>query len=441
MALAVWWLALSLAHAQELSGWVELRNNWQIGVDGRPWQVIGGVRPTFELPIGRRLSFSVTPELTLLGGRDMSVELRSTLEQSDFGPLLDAAGCTWPDGTTYQTGIDAIDAHVTVERLYVDAYLPKVDLRVGRQPLQWGSGLMIHPTDPFDEVLFTEPWRQRRGVNAIRATVPLGEVEQIQGIVSLDDTFRKVRAAVRATANAGGFDVSVVGAYRQDDKQGLVGLDVKGTAGVGLWFEGALKLGGDDPFQMKWTESLVAGVDYSFPVLERIYLAGQYVRQGDGTLDTDDPMALASRLSAGASTALPDCGDVPVGDLFGTSTAGGDTQTSSFASPFAGRDYLLLTTSVGFIPELSLNLVDLQNLDDGTGVFVPTVSSSPTGWLNLSVSAQVPYKLWGDGGEFKPSSATTTISATPIEGLPPLKADLGGLVPDAQVSVWARANF
>lgn len=441
MAVGALWLVLAVARAQELSGWVELRNSWQLGVDGRPWQLIGDVRPTFDLPIGRRVSFSITPELTLLGGRDTSVELRRTLEASDFGPLLDAAGCTWPDGTTYQTGIDAIEAHVSVERLYVDAYLPKVDVRVGRQPLQWGSGLMIHPTDPFDEVLFTEPWKQRRGVNAIRATVPLGPVEQIQGIVSLDDTFRKVRAAVRATANAGGFDVSVVGAYRQDDKQGLVGLDVKGTAGVGLWFEGALKLGGDDPFKMKWSESLVAGLDYSFPVLERIYLAGQYVRQGDGTLDTDDPAALASRLSAGGTAALPECGDVPVGDLFGAGASTGDASTSSFASPFAGRDYLLLTTSFGFIPELSLNLVDLQNLDDGTGVFVPTVSSSPTGWLNLSVSAQVPYKLWGDGGEFKPSASTTTISATPIPGLPALKADLGGLVPDAQLSVWARANF
>lgn len=439
MAVSPLVLWATLAQAQDVSGWVELRNSWQIGVDGRPWQLIGDVRPTFDLPIGRRMALSVTPELVLIGGRESAVELRRTLEESDFGPLI-AAGCEWPDGTTYTTGLDAVEAHVSVERLFVDAYLPKVDLRLGRQALQWGSGLMIHPTDPFDQVLFTEPWRQRRGVNAARVTIPLGEVEQIQAIVSLDDTFRKVRGAVRATANAGGFDVSVVGAYRQDDRRGLVGLDVKGTAVIGMWFEGALKIDDRDPFKPKWSESLVAGVDYSFPVLERFYLAGQYLRQGSGTLDTDNPTALASKLSAGSADALPDCGDVPIADLFGGGSAS-TTPADPFASPFAGRDYLLLTTSVGFIPELSLNLVGLQNLNDGTGVFVPTVSTSPTGWLNLSLSAQVPYKMWGDGGEFKPSASVTRLSVTPIPGLPALTADLGGLVPDAQLSVWARANF
>lgn len=436
------WLLLGLASAQELSGWMEARGNFQAGVDGRPWQVIGSLRPTLDVPVFSRIKFSVTPQVTLLGGRETPVELRRTLEESELGPLIDAAGCTWPDDTVYAPGLQAIDAQVTVERLFVDAYLPRVDVRVGRQALQWGSGLLINPTDPFPEVLFTEPWRQRRGVNAARVTIPLGEVEQIQAVIATNDTFDKVRVAARGTAHAGEFDISLVGAWRQDDERGVLGFDVKGTAVVGLWFEGALLVGGQDKTSARWDGRFVTGLDYSFPVLERIMIGGQYVFQSDGSLDGDDPTALTGRLTADGTTGLPDCGPVDVGALFGApgAQAPADTGSDTFQSPLSGKHYVLLNLSLGFIPELALGLVDLHNLGDGTGVFVPTLSARPTGWLSLSASAQVPYRLWGDGGEFKPASETTTLTVEPVPGNV-LTADLGGLVPEASVSIWTRANF
>ena len=104
--------------------------------------------------------------------------------------------------------------------------------------------------------------------------------------------------------------------------------------------------------------------------------------------------------------------------------------------PFtSGRDYALLSTQITFIPELSTSLVALQNLADGSGYFIPQLTTLPTAWLEISVVGQLPYQLWGDHGEFRPSPEDLTL------GEPELGIELDGLLADATVVVWARANF
>ena len=114
---------------------------------------------------------------------------------------------------------------------------------------------------------------------------------------------------------------------------------------------------------------------------------------------------------------------------------------ATFAPLFTGRDYLMISLSQAFLPEISLSALALQNLSDGSGFFVPTVSFRPLDWLDVSVSAQVPYTLWGDGGEFKPNPDDLKVSADlgPLVGV--READFSGLLPDATITVWTRASF
>ncbi len=423
------WLWLGTAWAQQVSGFVELRGTYNLGVDGKPWQLVERFRPTLRVPLGEHFLFSTTAEVFLNQGRRTQDELRRTIEESEIGPLAKGL-CTWPEEDNQALGISAVGDYLFVDRLTLDIYTRPIDLRVGRQALQWGSGLGVNPTDPFPEVLFNEPWRPRRGVNAVRATVPIGERHQVQAVVATDDLLRRIRVAARGTINVGGFDLSVVGAYRQDADNGLVGFDLKGTAGVGLWLEGGLHLGAGG-YGTGIYEEIVAGLDYSFPVLQSIYVAAQYIRLGrQGGVSSR-----AAQLAGGVE--LPECSGVDLAEVIAAEEAVEDP----FLPVLTGPHYVMLVARAGFIPELALDLVALQNLGDGTGVLVPTLTARPTGWLDIALSAQLPYKAWGDGGEFFPSPDDLLLRGSLVEGAPALTIDLGGLVPEAVFTLWTRANF
>jgi len=417
-------LALGLAHpalAQEAEGFVELRAHASLGVDGVPVQVVERVRPTLSAELSDRVVLSTTVELGLSQGRTMQAELQRTLEDSDLGPLMDAMGCTWPVEDNELLGISRAGDYLSVERLVLDAYLPWADLRLGRQAVNWGSAFMVNPTDPFPEVLLVEPWKPRSGVNALRATVPVAD-HQLQAVLGTNDTVTKLRAAGRATLRLGLTDLSLVGAYRQEAEDGLIGLDVRGTLGVGFWLEGAVHLR-EEPY-----EELAVGVDYSFPVLETLVVTGQYYRNGAGS-PTWDPAATTSGL--GEAIEPPDCGEA---ELFGPTE-----DPDPFAPFFSGRDYAMLSLALGISRDVSVTALWVQNLNDGSGLAVPVVVVYPTGWLEVSAAAQVPLSLWGDGGELHPADDDLVLSMD--GGAEPLEVDLSGLVPDATFTLWTRFDF
>jgi hypothetical protein len=427
------WIGAALAGddpAVEVSstGLAEVRASGQVGVDGVPWQLVERARPTLDLRVGRRFALSSTLEVAFTQGRDAATEARRAIVDSPVGPAL-LAVCDWPEPSRAVRFEDAVH----LDRLYVDLYLRDVDLRVGRQALQWGSGQLVNPTDPLPQVLFTEPWRPRAGVNAARATVPLGGMSQLQGVVSVDDHFRYLRAAGRGTVSVGGTDLSVVAAYRGDDDSGIVGLDVRGAYAVGFWFEGALHLGRGGWRQGVYEEFSV-GVDWMRPVGQgSVGLSAQYYRNGGGQREVD----LAARLASGALGAGDDGPDCP-GDL-AASLGGSAAPPSPFRPALQGRDYALLSARGAPVPEFSVQAAWLQNLGDGSGLIVPAVSVRPTGWLDLSFTGQLPLRLWGDGGELSPGD--TTLDVPVVAGLPPLQVDLGGLIPSATLTGWVRVSW
>jgi hypothetical protein len=409
------------------TGFAEVRASGQVGVDGVPWQLVERARPTVDLRIGPRFALSSTLEVAFPQGRDAATEARRALLDSPVGPLL-LGVCDWPEPSR----AIRLDETVFLDRLYVDLYLRDVDLRIGRQALQWGSGQLVNPTDPLPQVLFTEPWRPRAGVNAARATVPLGGMSQLQGVVSVDDRFRYLRAAGRGTVSVGGTDLSVVAAYRGDDDSGIVGLDVRGAYAVGFWFEGALHLGRGG-WRAGIYEEFSVGLDWMRPVGQgSVGLSAQYYRNGGGQREVD----LASRLASGALVGGDDGPDCPSDLPF---AIGSTAPASPFRPALQGRDYALLSLRGAPVPEFSVQAAWLQNLGDGSGLIVPALSMRPTGWLDLSFTGQIPLRLWGDGGELSPGD--TAIDVPLLPGMPPLQVELGGLIPSATLTGWVRVSW
>ena len=422
MVLALWLLP-SAAFAD--GGFAEVRAHVFAGVDGEPVQVVERVRPELKTTLHERLKLNVTVGAALSQGRSMQKEVKRTITQSDLGPLLDQAGCEWPQEQNKFLQITSAEDYLSVQRLFLDIYLPQADLRIGRQAVQWGSAMLVNPTDPFPEVLLVDPWRFRRGVNALRATVPIGEDHDIQMVLGMNDALDAARVAARGRVNIGLADISLVGAYRQESENGIVGLDVRGTAVVGYWLEGSLRLGDGEV-----TEEIAVGLDYSFPILEQLLIRAQYYRNGAGKKKQDATSALGG---IGQSIELPICtlGTLPLLEDGGKS--------DPFAPFFRGRDYGMLMLSQGITQDLSSSAIWLQNLGDGSALVVPTITWLANDWLELALAAQVPVSTWGKGGELRPKKEDLVFSEETPAGR--LEVDMSGLSPTATLILWTRANF
>ena len=399
--------ATALAQDAEVSGFVEGRLQVYTGVEADvPVLAVERFRPTFTAPLAERLQLSATIETNLSQGWRANQAIVDLGASHDLDPtLLDQLSAGAKDNEVLAVSDDP--DYLSVDRLYLDVYTKSADLRIGRQALNWGSGFVVNPSDPFPEILLTQPWRPRSGVNALKVAVPFGDLNAATLVVASDDAFLHPRIAGRVTVNALNTDWSLVGAWREEADEAIVGLDLKGTLGVGWWFEGVLHVSTEDGAVY---EELATGLDYSFPVLQQLIVTAQYYRSGAGrVLDTGGgPAFLAER--------------------------------EPFAPPFSGRDYLMGSVSVGFIPEVSGSALWLQNLGDGSAFIVPAVTTAPTGALEISLAAQIPVALSDGGGEFKPAADDLVLPLPTADGeLVPV--DFGGVVPSATLILWTRLNF
>lgn len=323
--------------ATEGRGFFEERAAWFAGAAGTRWQTVDRFRPTFESRLaGDRGLLVATVEARLMQGRDAPAR-----------PLRVA---------------DYLD----VDRLYFDAYGDRVDVRAGRQALHWGSAQFFNPTDPFPEVLLTEPWRPRRGVNAVRVHAALGPLSDVTGVATLDDALSRGRTAARIRTNKAGTDLAAVGAWRGRGDW-LAGLDLRGTFGIGWWIEAAVRDAGPGAP----AEEVAAGADYSFPVLEKLVTMAQYHRDGAA------PAGPATRV----------------------------------------RDDLLASVALQVNPEIAVTLAALQNLNDGSGIALPSASWAATDRIEFAAAAQAPFAAWDPAAEYRRRPA------------------------DVVLTIWVRVNF
>ena len=170
-------LALSilpaLTHAE--GGYGEIRGNWQVGAEGEQWQLVERFRPRFTVELAERWALFSELEVALRQGRNQIDEVKRVVQGSDLGPILGECGLSVASGgerlSQNQSGAGLPRGRAALCGLVSSNF----DFRVGRQSIYWGSAAFLNPTDPFPEFLIAEPWRPRRGLNAGRVSIPIGD--------------------------------------------------------------------------------------------------------------------------------------------------------------------------------------------------------------------------------------------------------------------------
>jgi hypothetical protein len=414
----------------EVAGYAEIRALYQVEVEGTPWLLVERVRPTLEISPDDRVRAFVAVEGALAQGRDTADELAKYLEGTPVGDRI-AEFCT--EVPTYH--FDDVHGYLTVERAYVDWTSAKVDVRAGRQAVNWGSALVFNPTDLFSDVVASEPWRERRGVNAVRVSVAPNESWELLGLFAADDdlspfedpdefpAFEQLPLATGAkvTLHKWQVDWSAVAAYRPDGPW-FVGGDVRGTLGVGFWAEGGWH-GDQDGVNPEGVE-VVAGVDYSLPLLDRVYLAAEYRYDGTGEADPD---AYDFGLRGGTSIEAPfDCPFATNGDNVDT------TEEQPLARTTLGQHYVDVIANVRFLDDWGVGGTAIINVADGTGLLVPDVSLNLGDRWAVHVGAQIPL---GEDGEFVPPKEVFDLNIGDASD------NVSNFVPAATLNAWARYSF
>ncbi len=205
---------------------------------------------------------------------------------------------------------------IYLDNAFLTASAGRLRLRVGKQPIRFGSGYLWNPSDPFNVIDMLDPSYEKQGVTALKLQLHLPH-EFLVEAYALPDPFAYSQVHLENSAVAarlrkafGQFVVAAHWAWMVDtagvdltatdpdeyelrSRRHLVGLEFVGElGGVGFWLEGAYNhMPRDDWSDIEaigkcwWIESL-AGVSYTFP--GGFTAMAEYLYNGRGQNDPAD---------------------------------------------------------------------------------------------------------------------------------------------------------
>lgn len=150
--------------------------------------------------------------------------------------------------------------NMTIDRLWLDFFLGKFQIRAGRQRINWGQAMVWNPNDIFNTYSFFDPdYPERPGIDGMRLQFFTGSASHIDGVFKIDHNHRKT-IATRFRFNAAGYDWQILGG-RLDDNDWVAGIGWSGhISNIGVYGESTLLISDYG----KETLITVAGLNYNF---------------------------------------------------------------------------------------------------------------------------------------------------------------------------------
>jgi hypothetical protein len=152
--------------------------------------------------------------------------------------------------------------NMTVDRLWMDFFLGKLQIRAGRQRINWGQSMVWNPNDIFNAYSFFDlDYPEKPGIDGVRLQLFTGMASMAEFDFKIDHKNRKTMA-LRYRFNAVRYDWQILGG-RLNDSDWIAGLGWSGHVGDAGFYGESTLLMPDEPHSDE-TLIMSTGIDYTF---------------------------------------------------------------------------------------------------------------------------------------------------------------------------------
>lgn len=129
----------------------------------------------------------------------------------------------WMNLSVYAPLKDNVVFYANIERAWIEYHLPKWNVRLGRQRINWGIANTWNPNDLFNTYNFFEvDYEERSGADAVKAQYILNDFDHLEIAYSNASSKNKAVAAARYFFNTAGFDFQLItGMYHTTFTSGI----------------------------------------------------------------------------------------------------------------------------------------------------------------------------------------------------------------------------
>jgi hypothetical protein len=280
------------AHALEFTGYFENQFYPRELKDEAVLQDYNKLRLDLAAEVGENVTFNGDYIYRIFHGA-------TRLNTLDFIPDRVVSEYAAQQGTTVDSLRPLFDVQLEDENFldnaYATLYLERVNIRIGKQQLPWGTGYTWNPTDIFNVKNALDPTYEKEGVNAFKVELPFAIEGMVTAILGVDEDLGSSIKALKGKHHLRGFDLSLCLAEKEQEgydyllseelseRRSLIGADFSGQLlGWGVWGEGAYNVMEDsDNFGQ-----YLLGADYTLE--NGLYFMGEYYRNGLGKTDKED---------------------------------------------------------------------------------------------------------------------------------------------------------
>lgn len=255
-----------------------------------------------------------------------------------------------------------------IDMLYYKHLFTNFEFTIGRQVISWGSGRIWQPTDLFNPINPANFSKfERDGADAISAKYYLGSFSDIELVWNFRERLDMSNYGGRLRTNFETYDISVISGYF--DKRFAIGGAFEGNlfdAGIrGEVLHSSYKSNDSIPDHLK----IIFGIDYQFT--SEFYLLAEYHFNGSGTIVESDYSNYLDKLIKGEIQNI-------------------------------GKNYIAIQGSYLITPIITSSLLNINNLNDGSGFINLSGTYSIDENINLNLGSMIYYGKTGSEYSFYP---------------------------------------
>ncbi|TXB62496.1 hypothetical protein [Phaeodactylibacter luteus] len=195
----------------------------------------------------------------------------------DYGAAIDDVNNDYFDWSAVLFSQGAWAMHTMLDRAYVEYGKGALEVRLGRQRINWGISTVWNPNDVFNAFAFTDfDYEERPGSDALRLKYYTGFASSLELAANVFDDWSSAVIAGLWKFNHWAYDFQLMGGYARGDW--VIGGGWAGNLGnAGLKGEGTLFVpsGGG-----RTALAATVGVDYAFP--NAVYSSLGYLYNSEG---------------------------------------------------------------------------------------------------------------------------------------------------------------